>query len=146
MISFPGRGLRTILFHHFFFPGETPDRSRDRLKFQCDWLCSNFNPVTLRQVQMGLPSGSLPPKALLITIDDAKIELLSVLDVFRSFSLPICIFSCVGWSAQEIDSAREPRLALAKLVTDLEWYRGPVVDLEIAGERIVVGVDAAQTA
>jgi hypothetical protein len=95
---------------------------------------------------MGLPSGSLPPRALLITIDDAKIEVLSVLDVFRSFSLPICIFSCVGWCAQEVDIARDPRLALAKLVTDLEWYRGPVVDSKIAGERVVIGADAAQTA
>ncbi len=146
MVNFPGRGFRTILFHHFFFPGESPDRSRDRLKFQCDWLCTNFNPVTLRQVQMGLASGSLPTKALLITIDDAKIEILSVLDVFRSFSLPICIFACVGWCAQEVDDTSDPRLALANLVTDLEWYRGPVVNLEIAGEQVVVGAGAAQTA
>jgi hypothetical protein len=146
MVNFPGRGFRTILFHHFFFPGEAPDRSRDRLKFQCDWLCTNFDPVTLKQVQMGLPRGSLPAKALLVTIDDAKIEILSVLDVFRSFSLPICIFPCVGWCAQEVDITRDPRLALARLVTDLEWYRGPVVNLEITGEQVVVGAGAAQTA
>ncbi|WP_172842147.1 polysaccharide deacetylase family protein [Bradyrhizobium lablabi] len=145
-LQFLGGGFRTILFHHLFFPGEARDHSRDRLKFQCDWLCSNFHPVTLRQAQTAFANGSLPPKAILITIDDAKIDILSALDVFASFSLPICIFPCVGWCAQEVEVAHDPRVALAKLVADLEWYRGPAVNLEIAGQTVVVGADAPQTA
>jgi peptidoglycan/xylan/chitin deacetylase (PgdA/CDA1 family) len=140
-----GKGLTTILFHRFFFPEETKDMSRDRLKRQCEWLSRNFNAISLDEARNGLMSDALPSHPLLITIDDAKIEILSVLDIFEAFALPISVFVCVGWSAQETPDRLCPKLTLAKLVADIEWHEGQPTSLRVAGEDYPVGGTKEQT-
>ncbi|MCG2673290.1 hypothetical protein XI06_14470 [Bradyrhizobium sp. CCBAU 11434] len=139
-------GLRAILFHHFFFGGDNSADARERLKRQCDWLCRNFNLVTLGEVQRGLATGTLPPNGLLVTIDDAKIEILNVLDIFQSFDVPISIFACVGWSARESSGPVSPEIALATLVTNIQWYQGPPLALDIEGQLLRIGGDGDQRA
>ena len=135
--SLAGNRLTTILFHRFFFEGESVAVSRDRLKRQCDWFQNCFSPLTLSEATHGVSSSTLPANPLLVTIDDAKLEVLSVLDIFRSFSIPVAIFACVGWCAQE--EPYNPGLSLARLVAELEWYRGPERTLAIGGKPLVIG-------
>ena len=122
--------LTTLLFHRFFFDGETVEHSRDRLKRQCEWLCQSFNPVTLPEALFGLNSEAKSIHPLMVTIDDAKIEVLSVLDIFESFSIPVSIFACVGSCAQEERDPLGSKLALARLVAEIEWYRGPTTTIQ----------------
>jgi peptidoglycan/xylan/chitin deacetylase (PgdA/CDA1 family) len=143
MISFPGTGLTTILFHRFFFEGEVPGFAADRLRKQCEWLARRFTPLSLEASLQGLALDQLPPRPLLITIDDAKIEILRVAEIFAEFGLPITIFACVGWCAKETPD--EDSL-LARLVNDIEWFAGPVQSLDTKWGRLVVGADAVQTA
>jgi len=119
--------LTTILFHNFTYDGEPLAKARERLKYQCEWLKKNYSPLTLTAATDGLSGGRLPNMPLLITIDDAHTDTLDVFDIFRSFELPIAIFVCAGWSANA--SPREEPTALARLVTDLEWYSGPEKEL-----------------
>jgi peptidoglycan/xylan/chitin deacetylase (PgdA/CDA1 family) len=115
--------LTTILFHSFMFNEEPLTQARERLKIQCDWLKSNYRPLTLTAATEGVRGGSLPKNPLLITIDDAHLDILDVFDIFQSFELPITIFVCAGWSANA--SQPEDATVLAGLVSDLEWYEGP---------------------
>jgi len=131
--------LTTILFHRFFFEGEAVEYSRDRLKRQCEWLCRFFTPVTLSEAMAGLSSDKLPCNPLLVTIDDAKTEVLRVLDIFEFFSIPVSIFACVGWCAQEENNPINADLALARLVADIEWYRGPTTTIEVGREHFLIG-------
>ena len=89
MINLAGSDLTTILFHRFFFGDEAAETSRDRLKRQCEWLRKHFTPVDLNAVKGGLKESKLPPRPLLVTIDDAKIEILRVADIFAAFELPV---------------------------------------------------------
>lgn len=141
-----GNGLRALLFHRFFFEGDSRESARDRLKRQCDWLSRTFKPLRLDEAERGLSAGGLPGSALLVTIDDAKVEVLDILDIFRSFSIPIAIFACVGWCAQEETTEIGGEVALARLVADLNWYRGPARKLKVAGTELVVGQSEEQTA
>jgi peptidoglycan/xylan/chitin deacetylase (PgdA/CDA1 family) len=135
--------LTTILFHRFFFGEEPVERARDRLKRQCEWLRNHFTPVTLDFATDALGKNTLPPRPLLVTIDDAKIEILRIADVFASFELPIAIFACVGWCAK--DSPGDDGALLARLVNQIEWYAGPVKTLTTSGGGITVGANAAET-
>lgn len=146
-LSLARNRLTTILFHRFFFEGETAEHSRDRLKRQCEWLCQSFNPVTSSEALAGLNSEAQPGHPLMVTIDDAKIEVLSILDIFESFSIPVSIFACVGWCAQEENKPLGSKLALARLVAEIEWYRGPATTIQAGRERLLAGdgVQAAET-
>jgi peptidoglycan/xylan/chitin deacetylase (PgdA/CDA1 family) len=115
--------LTTILFHSFTFNEEPLTQARERLKIQCEWLKSNYHPLTLSAATEGVREGNLPKKSLLITIDDAHLDILEVFDIFESFELPVAIFVCAGWSANA--SQPEAATVLAGLVSDLEWYEGP---------------------
>ena len=128
MLHLAGDQLTTILFHRFFFEGEPAERSRDRLKRQCEWLRNHFTPVSLDFATDALAEGRLPRRPLLVTIDDAKIEILRIADIFASFDLPISIFACVGWCAK--DSPEDEGGLLARLVNQIEWYAGPVKTLD----------------
>nr|WP_306666331.1 polysaccharide deacetylase family protein [Bradyrhizobium campsiandrae] len=135
-----------MLFHRFFFEGETREFARDRLKRQCDWLSRTFKPLRLGEAEKGLSARGLPEGAVLVTIDDAKVEILDILDIFRAFSIPIAIFACVGWCAQEETSETDGEVALARLIADLNWYRGPARKLKVAGIELVVGQSEERTA
>ena len=142
MFNSAGKNLTTILFHRFFFGEESAERSRDRLKRQCEWLRNHFNPLSLDSATRALETDQLPRKPLLITIDDAKIEILRVADIFAAFDLPISVFACVGWCAKE--SSDEDTL-LARLVNQIEWYAGPVRAIDTGRGRITFGASAAET-
>lgn len=133
------------MFHHFCFGNEPLNASRERLKRQCDWLHRNYNLITLRQARLGLAGNNLPTNPLLVTIDDAKIQLLSVLDIFRSFEVPICVFACVGWSARET-RVPGPDVALAALVANIEWYRSAPFDLQVGSKRLTISAGDDQRA
>jgi len=141
-----GSGLRALLFHRFIFDGESRESARDRLKRQCDWLSKTFKPLRLDEVKNGLSLGDLPPNALLVTIDDAKVEILEILDIFQSFSIPIAIFACVGWCAQEEFVETDREISLARLITELNWYRGPALKLRVAGVELEIGQGDERTA
>ena len=137
-MSLAGNRLTTILFHRFFFPGEGANVSRDRLMRQCDWLAETFNPITLPYLNCGLRN-KLPENPLSVTIDDAKFEVLDVLDIFKSFAIPVTIFACVGWCAQEEAYIADPRVLLARLVAGIQWYRGPRATIQVGQELLSVG-------
>jgi peptidoglycan/xylan/chitin deacetylase (PgdA/CDA1 family) len=137
--------LTTILFHDFFFEGEADGYSRDRLKRQCEWLCRFFTPLTLTEAIAGLGADSSRRNPLMLTIDDAKTDLLKVLDIFDSFSIPVTIFACLGWCAQQENTFSSCDVALARLVTDIEWYRGPRTTIEIGRTHFLIG-DPGQAA
>jgi len=135
----PSDCLTTILFHNFTFREEPLSRARERLKHQCDWLKSNYSPMTLTAATEGLRGGNVPTKPLLITIDDAHIDILEVFDIFQSFDLPIAIFVCAGWCANA--SQPEDDTVLAGLVSDLEWYSGPEKELLFPCGRLEIQRD-----
>jgi peptidoglycan/xylan/chitin deacetylase (PgdA/CDA1 family) len=143
LLHLAGNQLTTMLFHRFFFEEEPAERSRDRLKRQCEWLCSHFTPVSLELATDALGKGTLPNKPLLVTIDDAKIEILRIVDIFASFDLPISIFACVGWCAK--DSPEDEGGLLARLVNQIEWYEGPVRTFTTGRGTITVGANPAET-
>ena len=136
--------LTTILFHRFFFDEEPVEKGRDRLKRQCEWLRKNYTPMSLPAALKGLRVGQFPSRPLLITMDDALIDILEVRDIFESFELPITIFVCVGWceNASSRDSSQDSQVA--RLVTMLEWYEGPDKDLEIDSGRVRVRLHRGQ--
>ena len=123
----PRECLTTILFHNFAISGEPVKYAREGLKRQCDWLRKHYSPLTLTAATHGLRKGGLPQRPLLITIDDAHIDILDVIDIFESFDLPIAMFVCVGWTANA--SPWEDDTLLARAVTDLEWYSGSEKEL-----------------
>jgi peptidoglycan/xylan/chitin deacetylase (PgdA/CDA1 family) len=142
MLFLAGNNLTTILYHRFFFDEEPAECSRDRLKRQCEWICNNFSPLSLDSATHALETGELPRRSLLITIDDAKIEILRIADIFAAFNLPISVFACVGWCATE--SPDEDTL-LVRLVNQIEWYSGPVKSMVTSRGRIVLGGSALET-
>ena len=101
MLNLAGNNLTTILYHRFFFGEEPVERSRDRLKRQCEWLRKRFTAQSLESATRALETGHHPQRPLLVTIDDAKIEILRIVDIFAEFDLPISVFVCVGWCAKE---------------------------------------------
>lgn len=143
LLHLAGNQLTTILFHRFFFEEEPAERSRDRLKRRCEWLRNHFTPVSLDFATDALAKGTLPPRPLLVTIDDAKIEILRIADVFASFELPISIFACVGWCAK--DSPEDEGGLLARLVNQIEWYAGPIKTIATSRGIITAGANSAET-
>jgi peptidoglycan/xylan/chitin deacetylase (PgdA/CDA1 family) len=120
--------LTTILFHKFIFNGEPLLKARERLKFQCDWLRSNYNILPLSRAMHALPRNQLPERSLVITIDDAHSDVLEMIDIFRAFELPIAIFVCVGWSA--LASKPEEDTSIARVAAALELYNGDPIELD----------------
>jgi len=128
--------LTTVLYHGFFFGNETKPHARERLRRQLDWLRRTYNPLTLDQYQQAIAMGKLPPRSLLVTADDAMVDLLEVHDEFRQFAVPLTVYVCAGWTAQA--STFEAEGLLARVVTTVEWYAGPVATLQVGSESRVV--------
>lgn len=139
--SLPETGLTTILLHRLLFDGESVEAGRDRLKRQCEWLRKNFTPISLSTALNALPKGDLPKNSLLITIDDAHADIIDVIDIFRSFELPIAMFVCVGWCENASGSWEDD--LLARIITTLEWYAGGEQFLDVDGGRLKLGLGPA---
>jgi peptidoglycan/xylan/chitin deacetylase (PgdA/CDA1 family) len=123
-MNIPETRLTTILFHKFFFNGEPIEKGRDRLKRQCEWLRKKYIPMTLETVGNALLTGQFTKRSMLITIDDALVDILEVEDIFKSFELPIAIFVCVGWCAEASGADENQDSQMASIITKLEWYAG----------------------
>lgn len=106
MLSLAGNHLTTILYHRFFFGGEPAELSRDRLKRQCEWLRRHFSSLSLDSATNALRPDQLPRKPLLTTIDDTKIDVLHIADIFVAFDLPIPVSTDLGWCAEESPTRR----------------------------------------
>ena len=128
--------LTTVLYHGFFFGNEAKSHARERLRKQLDWLRHTYNPLTLDQYQQAIAVGDLPPRSLLVTADDAMVDLLEVQDEFREFAVPLTVYVCAGWTAQA--SALEADGLLARVVTTIEWYAGPVATFQVGSESRVI--------
>jgi peptidoglycan/xylan/chitin deacetylase (PgdA/CDA1 family) len=127
----PETSLTTILFHHFFSPGESRESGRERLRRQLDWLCSRYTPVSPRDVPETLSRGALPKFPVLVTIDDANVEYPIVEDLFRAFRVPVLMFVCAGWS--DIVEPHEPGAELARIIALLQWGDSVEQDVEVPG-------------
>ena len=123
--------LTTIVFHRFFFNEESVSAGRERLKRYCDTLARRHTPLSLAAATEGLRAGSLPRRPLLVTIDDALIDILDVKSVFDEFRIPIAIFACVGWCENAGTDHRGEDSQLASIVAAIEWYFGPDVELPL---------------
>ena len=94
MFSPFSKSLTTVLYHGFFFSNEAKARARERLRRQLDWLRRTYNPLTLEKYQQAVAVGQLPPRSLLVTADDAMVDLLEVHEEFREFAVPphrVCV-------------------------------------------------------
>jgi peptidoglycan/xylan/chitin deacetylase (PgdA/CDA1 family) len=140
----PETCLTTILFHSFIFGDESLEKGRDRLKRQCEWLRENYTPMTLENATEALSMGHLPRKPLLVTIDDAKVDILDVKDIFESFELPITIFVCVGWCLDWSTIVEDEESLLAFIVTTFEGHIGSDRTVEINGGRLRLKLSRAQ--
>ncbi len=137
----PETCLTTVVFHRFIYAQELNAKARDRLKRQCEWLRENYTPLTLADGIRAVRGGELPARPLLITIDDALIDLLDFHDIFRAFELPITVFACAGWCADA--SAADPDTLLARVVNNLEWYNGPHKAIAVNGGSLAIGSSRA---
>ena len=125
-------GLTCVLYHGFFFSGESKHVARERLRRQLQWLSTEYIALTMNEYHQAVASGTLPHKALLVTADDAKVDLLEVSDEFKAFGIPLTVFVCAGWTAQASDIEADGMLARA--IATLEWYAGPETTLPIGNE------------
>jgi len=133
--------LSTILYHRFFFDGDSRDKARDRLKRQLEWMRSEYTPLSLFDVTSACAQGALctlPKYPLLVTADDAKTDLLAVHDIFFFFDVPLAIFVCAGWTSQAEPAER--RNLPARIVAAIEWYRGPDFVIRVGDERLYLHV------
>jgi peptidoglycan/xylan/chitin deacetylase (PgdA/CDA1 family) len=127
------RGLSTILFHQFFFGDEPRSKARDRLRRQLDWLGQRYSPIGLGQVGEVLEQGTSTKPPLLVTIDDALLDVLEVAEDFRSAEIPVALFVCTGWTAQATPDDSDS--LLARVIAEIEWYDGPDTSLKFHGDR-----------
>lgn len=135
----PERRLTTLLYHHFFFGGEPRRQGRDRLKRQCEWLCEHYTPIGAPAAFEFLTGRGAPGHPLLVTIDDAKLEVLEVLDIFEAFKIPLTLFVCVGWT--DLASPIDERTALARAIAKLHFYSGPEQTLRHNGLSLAIAPD-----
>lgn len=126
-----GSSVAALLFHAFFDPGEPRARGIERLRRQLDWLRESHTPISLRQLAAGLEGGALPDRAVLVTADDALLDVLEVADEFRAFDVPLSVFVCAGWTASASLGAGEDLIAHAAAA--IQWYEGPDIEVQLSG-------------
>lgn len=131
-------GLTTLLYHSFFFGGEAEKVGRDRLRRQLAWLRDHYELLTLDDFNQALRANRFPPRALFVTVDDAKTDLMKVAEDFNAFGIPITVFVCAGWTAQA--STMEIDGQWARAVADIEWYEGPDFEMVLGRESRVLHV------
>lgn len=133
--------LTTVLFHRFAFAGESWKNAKSRLRRQLEWLNHQYTPVSLSQAVSAFSGATLPRRPVLVTVDDAHIDMLEVAEDFRAFKVPVGLFVCAGWSAQA--SAMEPQALLARVVSAVEWYEGPDVTLNVGDRPLTLRLSRA---
>ena len=111
-----------LLSHSFFVPGESRGHSIDRLRYQLDWLQRNYRPISVPELLQSLGRGTVPDGAVVVTTDDALLDVYEVSEEFNAFEVPLAVFVCVGWVHSEDRSATD---RLIEMVTAIHWYDGP---------------------
>ena len=134
-------GLTTVLYHSFFFGGEPERAGRERLRRQLAWLRDNYDLLSLDAFNEAVKSRRFPKRALFITVDDAKTDLLKVCEDFQSFGVPITVYICAGWTAQT--STIERGGLWARAVADIEWYEGPDFEIALGSQSLVLQIGRA---
>lgn len=138
------RGLTILLFHEFRFNDESWNSAREKLKRKLDFLATYFEAVTIDETIDYVRSGGQydrPP--LLVTLDDAKRDILETIDLFRSFEIPLLQFVCAGWSSRASIS-NEPRDIKARLVSWLHFYEGPPLKISFTERNFVLNHNGNQ--
>ena len=85
-----------LLSYSFFAPGESQRHSIDRLRRQLEWLRRNYRPISVPQLLQELEKGAPPDGAVVVTTDDALLDVYKVSEEFKSFGVPLAVFVCVG--------------------------------------------------
>lgn len=117
-----------LLGHSFFVPGESRRHSIDRLRRQLDWLRHNHRPISIPQLLQGLEKGMIPDGAVVVTTDDALLDVYEVSEEFKAFGVPLAVFVCVGWVHSKNDSAAD---LLREIATAIQWYAGPDSEIDL---------------
>lgn len=70
-----------------------------------------------------------------MTCDDAERDLLDVVDIFKSFEIPLVIFVCAGWTAVASRATGEDPLARA--VASIQWHDSGDINIAFSeGQRL----------
>ncbi|MGY4602899.1 peptidoglycan/xylan/chitin deacetylase (PgdA/CDA1 family) [Bradyrhizobium sp. USDA 4474] len=139
LLTRTGPSATALLFHRFFAESETRRAGIDRLRRNLDWLCSKFFPISLPEFVAGQRQGSLPDSAVLVTTDDAELDLLEVAEEFAKYKTPLSIFACAGWTA--IASAGTGVDLLARATANIAWYEGDEVEVSFGSRRMTLRRD-----
>ena len=120
---------RVLLSHRYFAPDEARERSLDRLRRQLDWLRTAYHPIGVPELLQALANGTVPDGAIVVTTDDALLDVFDVAGEFRAFEVPLAIYACVGWIGADGSSATH---LLASSISSIEWFEGPDAVLELS--------------
>jgi len=120
-----------LLGHSFFVPGESRHYSIDRLRRQLDWLCHNHRPISVPQLLQGLEKGMIPDGAVVVTTDDALLDVYEISEEFKAFGVPLAVFVCVGWVHTKRDSAAD---LVMEIATAIQWYAGPDSKIDLGNK------------
>jgi peptidoglycan/xylan/chitin deacetylase (PgdA/CDA1 family) len=131
---------RAILNHNYFFPGEPKQHSIDRLRRQLDWLQNVYEPTGVPELLEGLQKKVVPHNSIVVTTDDACLDIYEVSEEFKKFGVPLAVFVCVGWISLHDFSESD---SLVRAVDALEWYRGPDTRLHF-GDKYTCDLSAAK--
>ena len=132
----PRDGLTILLYHRFMAPGESRESGVERLRRQLDWLSSRYTLISMSEGFRHLAQGTLPPYRVVITVDDADLDLLDVYPVFEHFGVPPTIGVVVGWTDRETADHDEP--TVTRLIDYLHWYDGSAQRIDLGGGQSVV--------
>lgn len=136
----PRASITTLLFHRFFVDGEDRETGLDRLKRQCEWLRDKYVPLTPTAALDDLRTGDLPSYPLIVTADDAKLDLLHTHRIFREFEIPLTIFVGVGWAVN--GSPPEEDTLLAQIADFFRWFEGPEQEIFLGnGKSVRLGAE-----
>jgi peptidoglycan/xylan/chitin deacetylase (PgdA/CDA1 family) len=125
----PADGLTILLFHDFRFGDESRDTTRERLRRQLDFLATAWRPVDIGQALGMVRDGrGQDERILMVTVDDAKRDLLEVYDLFQTFGVPVAQFVCAGWT-ERMQRDPAPDSLRARLVSCLHFHDGPAQDV-----------------
>jgi len=84
--------FQILTYHRFDEPKIT--NPAGSLKKQCEYIRKHFHPVSMSQVAQALQGkGTLPPKALAITVDDGYADFFSVaFPILREYEIPATVY------------------------------------------------------
>jgi peptidoglycan/xylan/chitin deacetylase (PgdA/CDA1 family) len=132
--------VAALLFHDFFFPGQSHQDSIEQLRRELDFLCTRYTPISLPQLVAGLNGASLPDRAVLVTSDDVGTDVLDVADEFKAFGVPLSVFVCVGWTA--VASAGIAEDLVARAASSIQWYEGNDIEIPFGRNRMALCSDS----